>query len=160
MEVPSASCAASRSSAAAVSKRRENSLRLIGVHYIPSRHSPPTDCEFCYASVLMNASARTGKAFALLAATLFLLVVASFHSAADNDLGRINPGHRVALFSSASPADTCAACTLDGILSARLSLTVPVVPPQAVEIVTPSIPSAPFVSPRASVESRPPPSIA
>lgn len=108
----------------------------------------------------MNATARTGKAFTLLAAALFLLAVASFHSASDNDFGRFSSGSELALMSNNPGADTCAACTLDGILSARLSLTVPVVPPRAVEIVTPSIPSAPFVSPRASVESRPPPSIA
>ncbi len=105
----------------------------------------------------MNAAARTGKAFTLLAAALFLLVVASFHSAADNDFGRFNPGHQVALFSSAPSADTCTACTLDGVLSARLSLTAPVVPSTAFQIVTPSIPAAPFVAPRASVDSRPPP---
>lgn len=110
--------------------------------------------------MLMNATARTGKAFALLAATLFLLVVASFHSAADNDFGRVNPGHQVALFSSASPADTCAACTLDGLLSVRPAMTSPVALPTATETLSISVPPAPFVSPRASVESRPPPSIA
>lgn len=105
----------------------------------------------------MNATARAGKAFTLLAAALFLLAVASFHSASDNDFGRFSSGSGLALMSNTRGADTCAACTLDGILSARLSLVIPVVPLQAAEIVTPSIPPAPFVSPRASVESRPPP---
>ena len=105
----------------------------------------------------MKAAARTGKAFTLLAAAVFLIVVASFHSAADNDFGRFNAGHHAPRVSSAPGEDTCAACTLDGLLSARLSLAAPVVPSSAFEIVIASIPTAPFVAPRASVDSRPPP---
>ena len=78
---------------------------------------------------------RRRKGIALLAAMLFLLVAASFHSA----------------------ADTCAACNLDGLLTARLSLASPVAIPTAVEILSIVVPAAPFVAPRASVDSRPPP---
>jgi hypothetical protein len=105
----------------------------------------------------MNARARSGKAFSLLAAALFLLAVASFHSPSDNDLGRFQSGTRIAVTSDAPAPDTCAACTLDGLLSARLTMTFPVALPTVAESLSISIPPAPFVAPRASVESRPPP---
>ena len=101
--------------------------------------------------------ARKRKAVTLLATMLFLLVAVSFHSAADNDLARFSADIRLAPLSSMPAADTCAACTLDGLLSARPSLTLPVSPPTAAETISISIPPAPFVAPRASVDSRPPP---
>lgn len=104
---------------------------------------------------------RRSKATALLAAMLFLLVAASFHSAADNDLSRAGVDEsRPGLSSASSGSDTCPACSLDGVLLARLTLALPIAIPVAAEGVTLSIPASPFVSPRASVESRPPPSIA
>jgi len=100
---------------------------------------------------------RRRKAIALLAAMLFLVVAASFHSAADNDLaGFAGKDTRLGSTSTAVP-DTCAACSLDGLLTARLSLTSPVSLPTAVERLSTCIPPAPFVAPRASVDSRPPP---
>lgn len=105
----------------------------------------------------MNAVIRRRKGVTLLAALMFLLVAASFHSAADNDLGRLGSDRRQVLPASVPSADTCAACTLDGLLSARLTMTSPVALPTAAETVSISVPPAPYVSPRASVESRPPP---
>jgi hypothetical protein len=102
------------------------------------------------------ATARRRKGAALLCAMLFLLVAASFHSAADNDFAGLGASRLVS--SSSLPAsDTCAACNLDGLLTARLSLASPVAMPTAAEILRTSIPPAPFVAPRASVDSRPPP---
>ncbi len=103
---------------------------------------------------------RQGKAVALLAAMLFLLVAASFHSAADNDLARFDSNSRLVLPSSMPAPDTCAACTLDGLLSARISLTSPVVPVTAAETISTPVLLSPFVAPRASVDSRPPPPVA
>jgi hypothetical protein len=103
-----------------------------------------------------RAAARRRRGIALLAAMLFLLVAASFHSAADNDLAGIGASRLVRL-SSLPASDTCAACNLDGLLTARLSLASPVAIPAAVEILSMPVPSAPFVAPRASVDSRPPP---
>lgn len=106
-------------------------------------------------------SARKRNALSLLAATLFLLVAASFHSPADNDFARAGTGGtRLVLPSSLPAADTCAACTLDGLLSARLSLASPVSLPTAAEAISTSIPPAPFVAPRASLDSRSPPAAA
>ena len=104
---------------------------------------------------------RRRKATALLAAMLFLLFAASFHSASDNDLSRAGAGQsRAGAWSAPSASDTCPACNLDGVLLARLALALPITIPTAAEDVRSSIPASPFVSPRASVESRPPPSIA
>jgi hypothetical protein len=100
---------------------------------------------------------RRRKGFALLAAMAFLLVAASFHSGADNDLAGLGSGVRLALPASLPAPDTCAACNLDGLLTARLSLTTPVALPSAAEILVTAIPPSPFVAPRASVDSRPPP---
>jgi hypothetical protein len=104
-----------------------------------------------------RATARRRKGVALLAAMLFLLVAASFHSAADNDLAGVGAS-RIAGLASLPATDTCAACNLDGLLTARLSLASPVAIPTAVEILSMPVPAAPFVAPRASVDSRPPPS--
>ena len=103
-----------------------------------------------------RAAARRRRGIALLAAMLFLLVAASFHSAADNDLAGVGAS-RLARLSSLPASDTCAACNLDGLLTARLSLASPVTIPTAVEILSMPVPAAPFVAPRASVDSRPPP---
>ena len=103
-----------------------------------------------------RATARRRKGIALLAAMLFLLVAASFHSGADNDLAGVGAS-RLARLSGLPASDTCAACNLDGLLTARLSLASPVAIPMAVEILSMPVPDAPFVAPRASVDSRPPP---
>jgi hypothetical protein len=108
-------------------------------------------------------AARTPRkqAIALLAATFFLLVAASFHSSDDNDIASLSSEGRPAAEVSRPPAaDTCSACALDGIVLARLSLALPVTRPESIEPLTFSNLPAPFVSPRASVESRPPPPIA
>ena len=105
---------------------------------------------------------RARKAVTLLATTLFLVFAASFHSRADNDLARACPGPAPAGFATPSGApvpDTCAACALDGVLLARLALSLPVEVPLAAGRLVPPIPENPFVSPRASVDSRPPPAI-
>jgi hypothetical protein len=105
----------------------------------------------------MKREARTGRGLTLLAAMLFLLAATSFHSGSDNDLARFRSDtHQIQAFGLAT-ADTCAACTLDGLLSARLTMTFPVALPTAAESISVSIPPAPFVAPRAEVESRPPP---
>lgn len=100
---------------------------------------------------------RRAKGMTLLATMVFLLVATSFHSANDNDLGRISSEVSRVQFVSLPAADTCAACRLDGLLSAWLTMTLPVAMPTAVEILSISIPPVPFVAPRASVDSRPPP---
>ena len=97
------------------------------------------------------------KAFALLGTMLFLVVVASFHSAADNDLGRLASGASIALSSPAAGGDTCPACALDGLAGVRSSLAPPGGIVSLAERVTPPSPAHPFVAPRASVDSRPPP---
>jgi len=102
-------------------------------------------------------TSRRGKAFGLLGAMLFLLIATSFHSAADNDMALIGTETRVARPSALPAGDTCAASTLDGTLSARPSVAVPVGIPAAVESVAALAPVSPFVAPRASVDSRPPP---
>ncbi len=100
---------------------------------------------------------RSRHALVLLASAILLLVTASFHSPADNDLARF--GRELVLRSALpqSAADTCPACRLDGILSARPALALPVALPEAAEKATTPVPAAPFVAPRASVDSRPPP---
>ena len=106
---------------------------------------------------MKKASVRRRKGVALLATMLFLLVATSFHSAADNDFARVAPESRVALPSALPAADDCPACVLDGILSVRPSLAPPVGSLPVAERVTPPVPESPFVAPRASVDSRPPP---
>jgi len=101
-------------------------------------------------------SVRRRKGIALLGAMLFLLMAASFHSAADNDLAGVGAS-RLLSPSSLPATDDCAACSLDGLLTARLSLASPVAVPTAAEILSMPVPAAPFVAPRASVDSRPPP---
>lgn len=106
---------------------------------------------------------RTGrcrKAVGLLAAMLFLLVATSFHSAADNDLAGFGVESRLAYPTALPAADSCAACTLDGILSVRPSLAPPVGTPAPAEAIAALAPVSPYVAPRASVDSRPPPAAA
>jgi len=106
---------------------------------------------------MRTARLRRRKAFALLGTMLFLVVVASFHSAADNDLGRVGADSRVALPSSVPGADDCPACALDGLAGVRSTLAPPVGALSLAERVSPPVPLRPFVTPRASVDSRPPP---
>jgi hypothetical protein len=109
---------------------------------------------------MTKARKRRSRALALLATTLFLLAAVSFHSAADNDLGRLVSESRLQGPSALADVDRCSACALDGLLSVRPSLSAPVGVGSATERRVTIIPVAPFVAPRASVDSRPPPAIA
>ncbi|HET9795405.1 MAG TPA: hypothetical protein VFS34_13210 [Thermoanaerobaculia bacterium] len=100
---------------------------------------------------------RRRKAFALLGTMLFLLVAVSFHSAADNDLGRAASESRVAVPSALPGGDSCPACALDGLVSVASAFAPPVGTLALAERLASPIPARPFVAPRASVESRPPP---
>ncbi len=106
---------------------------------------------------MFAACTRPRKAFALLGTMLFLVVVASFHSAADNDLARVGADSRIALDSPGSGADTCPACALDGLAGVRTTVTPSLGLLCFAERLTSRIPVRPFVAPRASVDSRPPP---
>jgi hypothetical protein len=109
------------------------------------------------SSFMFAACTRPRKAFALLGTMLFLVVVASFHSAADNDLARVGADSRIALDSPGSGADTCPACALDGLAGVRTTVAPPVGVLGLAERVSVPTPARPFVEPRASVDSRPPP---
>jgi hypothetical protein len=105
-------------------------------------------------------SARAGrrsKAYELLAAMLFLVAATSFHSAADNDFARLGGETRVAHPAALPGPDSCAACALDGLCSVRAGLPAPVGIPAAAEPLAVAAPVSPFVAPRASIDSRPPP---
>jgi hypothetical protein len=106
---------------------------------------------------MFAACPRRRNGFALLATMLFLLVAVSFHSAADNDLAAVNSAPRLSLPSALPGPDSCPACALDGLVSVRPSLAPPIVIPSVAERLEIPVPVSPFVAPRASVESRPPP---
>ncbi|HWC64645.1 MAG TPA: hypothetical protein VG777_01080 [Thermoanaerobaculia bacterium] len=108
-------------------------------------------------------SARAGrrrKAYELLGAMLFLVAATSFHSAADNDFARFGGETRLAHPAALPAPDSCAACALDGLSSVRGALPAPVGIPAAAESVAMPVPVSPFVAPRASIDSRPPPAAA
>ncbi|HET7453247.1 MAG TPA: hypothetical protein VFL12_10925, partial [Thermoanaerobaculia bacterium] len=88
------------------------------------------------------------------------LVALSFHSAADNDLAGASGAPRLALPSALPGPDSCPACALDGLVSVRPALAPPIALPSLAERLASPVPVSPFVAPRASVDSRPPPATA
>ena len=88
---------------------------------------------------------------------VFLLVAVSFHSATDNDLGGASAAARLVLPAALPAPDTCPACALDGLVSVRPALAPPIAIPSLAERLDVAVPRSPFVAPRASVDSRPPP---
>ena len=106
---------------------------------------------------MTRSAARRRNGIVLLATMAFLLVAVSFHSAGDNDFAGAGAAPRCA----ALPApDNCPACALDGLVTVRLSLLPPMAPPTFAERLESPVPASPFVAPRASVDSRPPPAAA
>ena len=100
------------------------------------------------------------RAIALLATMMFLLVASSFHSGEDNDAASFaGTVEASGLMTAASAPDRCPACTLDGMLLARLSLALPLDRPAAVEPLAIQHPATPFVAPRTEIDSRPPPQL-
>ena len=109
---------------------------------------------------MKRAAARRRNGFALLATMAFLLVALSFHSAADNDFAGASTESRLALPSALPAPDSCPACALDGRVSVRPPLAPPIALPSLAERLDAPVPASPFVAPRASVDSRPPPAAA
>jgi len=109
---------------------------------------------------MKTAPHRRRRALGLLATSLFLLVAVSFHTSADNDLGRMGAESRAEVVSASSGPDSCAACALDSLLSVCPSLSASIAVRGVADRLVTVIPPSPFVAPRASVDSRPPPAIA